>query len=116
MVEKTGPEAGATDKTWMARLGKALEGAHAALVEGELEDAERRARAVSALVRAIRETHALREAIAAPGGAPEDGESRTKFLRRVAGYMEPARARELLQRLAAEGHDEDGGGLGDLGA
>lgn len=116
MVEKTGPNGDASDKTWMARLGRALEGAYAALVEGELEDAERRARAISALVKAIRETHALREAIAAPGGAPEDGESRTKFLRRVAGYMEPGRARELLQRLAAEHDGEGGGGMGELGA
>jgi hypothetical protein len=59
MVEKTDPEGAPADQTWMARLGAALEGAHRALREGELDEAERRARAISALVKAIRETQAL---------------------------------------------------------
>ncbi|MBI1186905.1 MAG: hypothetical protein GC206_06160 [Alphaproteobacteria bacterium] len=121
MVEKPGPKGGAARKrpasetAWMARLGQALEGAHAAFSAGDLEEAERRARAVSALVKALRETHALHQAFVSSGEDLEDGETRTQFLRRVAGYMAPERAQELLRRLADEGREASLAGLGDMG-
>jgi len=115
MVDETGAGAGETLRTQMERLKRALESAFASLRDGELEETERRAKAVSALVRAARDVQTLKETTA-DEEEPDHGEPRTKFLRKLAGYMEPERARELLQRLDQERGATPAPGLADLGS
>jgi hypothetical protein len=86
-----------------AALRRSLEDAHAALANGEAAEAERRAKAVTALVRAERD---VSELLAAEGDDAEDNAEaqRAELLSRIARLVEADRADapdEVLERIAS---------------
>jgi predicted glycoside hydrolase/deacetylase ChbG (UPF0249 family) len=83
-----------------AALRRLLDDAHAALADGDAADAERRAKAVSALIRAEGELTAY----VATHAAPEEDEEaiRAEIRNRVARFVEAAGAGapdEVLERI-----------------
>lgn len=86
-----------------AALRRSLGEAHSALANGEAVDAERRAKAVTALVRAERD---VCELLAAEGDETEDNAEaqRAELLGRIARLVEADRAGapdEVLERIAS---------------
>lgn len=83
-----------------------LDEAHAALQSGEAQDSERRAKAISALVRAEREVaEYLNEVRAATEDSDHDA-LRAELQRRLSLFAEASRAggsAELLAQIAATG-------------
>lgn len=80
-----------------------------AVAEADIEGLEReamRARAVSGLVKTLKDLQSLADAERARSEA-DDGESRTEFLRRMAQFMGPERGAQLLARLEQEGPGPD---------
>jgi hypothetical protein len=98
MVEHSGAARTSLDE-WVGRLSQTLEAAHRALAEGDAMAAFEAGRAVSALVRALREVDALEET--ARGRRPErnDKELRADLERRIARFVEADRAEDLLAEL-----------------
>lgn len=114
MVEKKGggPRGPATPLQSLAlsplaaALRQALNQAELTLAEGEPGEAERRAKAVSALVKAARETVEFENAVKVEN-TDEDVEAlRAELRRRIARYVEADLAGapdEVLERIAVEG-------------
>lgn len=87
-------------KTGLRRL---LDDAHTALAEGEAADAERRAKAVSALVRAERDVAEFLAAEAADAGDDEEAQC-AELLGRITRLVEAGTAGapdEVLERIAS---------------
>ena len=88
----------------VAALQKSLTEAGRALTGGDAADAERRARAITALVRAERDVAEF--ATAATGLENDDEELCADLLRRLVRYAEADRQDaplEVLERIATEG-------------
>jgi hypothetical protein len=88
----------------VAALQKSLTEAGAALASGDAADAERRAKAITALVRAERDVAEF--ATASAGLENDDEELRAELLRRLVLYAEADRQdapSEVLERIATEG-------------
>lgn len=103
MFEKTGPNG---LEHWRRALDEALDGACTALAEGDHSEAERRARAVTALAKAARETAEFAEY--ARARAPEEDEEslRAELRRRVARFVEAERLGADLETLERVGAGE----------
>ena len=87
----------------VAALQKSLAEAGAALTGGDAADAERRAKAITALVRAERDVAEL--ATAATGLETNDEELCDELLRRLVRYADADRQNapaEVLERIATE--------------
>lgn len=85
-------------------LRRLLDDAHTALAGGDASEAEHKAKAVSALLRAERD---LAEYMAAQAASPEDDDQavRAEIRRRLARFVDADRAgapAEVLERLARE--------------
>jgi hypothetical protein len=88
----------------VAAFQKSLVEAGAALTGGDVADAERRAKAITALVRAERDVAEF--ATSTTGLENDDEELCTELLRRLVRYAEADRQGaplEVLERIAAEG-------------
>jgi len=88
-----------------AALRGCLATASALLIKGDVEQAERRAKAVSALVRAERDVAEFADALA-PSSEADDERLCDELLRRLVRYAEADRAGapvEVLKRIATEG-------------
>ena len=88
----------------VAALQKSLAEAGAVLTGGDAADAERRAKAITALVRAERDVAEL--ATAATGSESDDENLCDELLRRLVRYAEADRQDappEVLERIALEG-------------
>ena len=88
----------------VAALQKSLTEASQALTGGDAADAERRAKAITALVRAERDVAEF--ATASSGAEIDDEELSSELLRRLVRYAEADRQDappEVLERIALEG-------------
>jgi hypothetical protein len=88
-----------------AALRKCLSEANASLTNGDAADAERRAKAISALVRAERDVAEMAGA-AAPSTENDDEKLCAELLRRLVRYAEADRegaSADVLERIATEG-------------
>lgn len=97
--------AGAGPQSRASRLEDMVEGAFGAFDGGDPKDAEQRAKAVIMIAKALKEVEDYRALIAMPEENAE--EPREEFLRRLAGYMDPPEAADLLAQIAAERAAED---------
>lgn len=89
-----------------ASLRNILDGAAAALGVGEAADAERRAKAISALVRAERDVAQFLAEQGALAPDADDEELCAELRRRLARFVEAERSGapdEVLERIATEG-------------
>ncbi len=89
--------------TSAAALRRIIDAALGQLVAGEAAEAERSAKAVSALVRAERELAELEAADAAPTDDEDNEAASAELRRRLARYVESLRAGsvpEMLERIA----------------
>ncbi len=109
MVENLGKSSGGGLEQAAASFRSILADAEAALLAGDTSEGERRAKAVSALVRAVRDVAEL-EAFARLQPPEEDEESiRAEIRSRIARFVEAERAGASLaelERIAVEAERE----------
>src|SRR5512147_2731650 len=106
MVENSGSGTGRSLKRSAAALREMLSGAETALAAGDVEEAERRAKAVAALVRAARDVSEFETFASAQPQEDDEEAQRAELRRRLALFAEADLAgapAEVLERIATQG-------------